>query len=129
MHKSGDIAELHYDETPQLDVSRLERLVQRLGPGGADLALTEAVEDMLTRLGAAQRAHDRGDAAACLRASLAVAEVSARIGLRGCDSAARQLGRAAEQGDRVARAATLARLHRLCDRSIMQLWALDDTGA
>jgi len=117
---------LRQDEPVWLDRDRLGSLYAELGEGGAEDVVCRAMEEISARLAHAARLFREGarpDLRKNLRSMAAIAE---QIGLQTLARVARDVIACIDAGDANAMAATLARLLRIGDRSLTEVWNLQD---
>ncbi len=111
-------------ERARLDTTQLETLHSTLGAHAAEEVMCRAMEDLGTRL---CQIHDRamsGPREVLHRELRAIGAVAEQIGLSGVASVAHDVMNSVEHGDRIAEAATLARLARMGEQSLVALWDL-----
>ncbi|MCT4611033.1 MAG: hypothetical protein N4A70_17755 [Pelagimonas sp.] len=109
-----------------MDHEQIELLCKDLGPYAAEDVICRAMEELAQRLCQIQDQAlngPRDDLTKGLRALSAIAE---QIGLNSLKSVAFDVINCIELGDRVAEAATLARLARTGERSLTELWELNE---
>lgn len=113
------------DESVRLDSARLIELYARLGEAEAEAVIARAMGEIAARMGEMERlAQDRQFRTLAL-ASARLCALAERIGMTTMARVAADVLRAALSGDRHSRAATLARLVRIADRSVL---AVGDLG-
>lgn len=109
-------------ETVHVDQDRLGTLYTQLGESHAENIVCRALEELALRLSGGERLY-RDEAWAELRKNtrslIAIAE---QLGMSALGSVARDVTRCIDAGDAVATAATLARLLRVGERSLMAIW-------
>lgn len=120
------ITQMQPCEPVHVDPDVLAGLHARLGQIGAEQALTSAIEQALARLAAVQRAANSGNLEGIVQLSQSLAELADQTGMTSCARVARVVADSALGGDPVALAATLARLDRIGDRSMLAVWGLED---
>jgi len=120
------IAKLCPAEPAYVDPDVLAGLHARLGQAGAEQALVSATEQSLSRLGAIRAAFENGNLDGVEQLSVALAELAAQMGMISYASVARAVAGCARVGDANALAATMARLDRIGDRSVLAAWGLED---
>lgn len=117
---------LEQREAVRLDSGRLEQLYLQLGEAGAEDVVCRALEELAVRLSHTERCHreDRmQDMRKSARSLIAIAE---QIGMGALAKVARDVTQCIDADDRVALAATLARLLRIGDRSLSEIWDMQD---
>ncbi len=108
-----------------MDRGRLEALVFNHGPQGAERLMGRTLEDLAIRLNRAERAWRKGQAAGLCRDAAALAQVAEDVGLVGLAQVARAVAGLATTGDSAAIGATVARMMRVGEASLMSAWDLD----
>jgi hypothetical protein len=114
------------DEASALDPARIVVLYAQLGEVAAEHVISAAMEDIAQHIVAietAAKAHQCAKMIADLDAMITLAE---QIGLSSLVLVARDLQACIEAHDQIAQAAVLARLMRLADRSLTEVWDLGD---
>lgn len=113
-------------EHASLDCGRLEEILLTLGERGAERFLSRTLEDVAVRLNRIERAWARGEIAAIRRISRALSEAAGKIGLTTLSRVARDVEEVALRGDAAALAATVSRLARVGEASLMRIWDMRD---
>lgn len=114
------------EEPARLDIETLSDLYGDMGPRAAEEAVCRAMEELALRLAGAEKAwqaHDWTAMEVSLRRLIAIAQ---QIGMVGIVRVARDTRDCLTRGDTVALAATLARLLRMGERSLLALWDRQD---
>ena len=109
-------------ETARVDSDQLRYLGTQLGPTVAEDVICRAVDELATRIGLAERclsAQAHQDLRRHARSLIAIAD---QIGMEGVAHVARDVVHCVDEGDRIALAATVARLLRMGESSINALW-------
>lgn len=117
---------LHPEEAAHFDPAMLESLCLRIGETRAEAEVARALERISTTLSALETLAEHAAApllAAALRSMIRDAEL---IGMTSLARVAGQVLACQRSGDPVSRAATLARLVRVGDRSMHAVWELED---
>lgn len=120
------ILRLQHSETVRLDQSQLDVLYQSLGPVGADKVVNHALEDLavtLTRAGEQYRAGEIEALRLTVRALVAVAQ---QVGMTVLARVGRDVLDLSRTYDAPAFAATMARLERVGEASLVAVWDLQD---
>jgi len=120
------IAQLNPSEAAHVDPDALASLHARLGPNGAEQALTSAIEQSISRLGAIRKAVQQQNAAGVEQLATSLAELAEQVGMISYAHVARSVAQCAHASDSPALAATLARLDRIGDRSMLAVWGGED---
>lgn len=113
-------------ERVRLDSDRLGALYAELGEDGAEDMVCRAMEELSARLAHAGRLFRDGQGADLRKNLRSVAAIAEQIGLRMLAQVARDVIGCIDSGDANAMAATLARLMRIGDRSLTEVWNLQD---
>lgn len=109
-------------ERPAMNTAQIETLCCDLGPNAAEDVVCRAMEELALRLCAIQRQADVGPREDMHKGLKALAAIADQIGLSTLSRVAHDVMTCIEYGDRVAEAATLARLARTGERSLTELW-------
>jgi len=120
------IQKLRLAEAVQLDKDRLAEIIARLGPRGADEVISRSMEELAVQLAKVHKALERGKANDMQVAAQKIAEFSAHIGMPALSSAAKNVAEIADVDQSPALHATAARLERIGEASLMQVWDLQD---
>lgn len=113
-------------ETAGLNFDQLDALCTQLGPTGAEDVMRRAMEELALRLNHAERLFREGDLEALGRATKSLIAIADQIGMGKLARVAGDVTSAVEAGDSAATAATLARLLRVGERSLLDVWDLQD---
>ena len=117
---------LKQSEAVTLDADRLEDLYLQLGEAGAEDVVCRALEELATRLAQTERCYREmkfQEMRKSARSQIAIAE---QIGMQLLANVARDVTHCIDDGDCTALAATLARLLRIGERSLSDVWDLQD---
>lgn len=109
-----------------MDTAQIRTLYQDLGPHTAEDVICRAMEQLAQRLCQVQEmalTGPREDMHKTLRSLSAIAE---QIGMRSLSRVSHDVMTCLEFGDLVAESATLARLARTGERSLTQLWDINE---
>ncbi len=109
-----------------LDSDRLEQLYRQLGDAGAENVVCRALEELAARLSHTERcyrANELFDMRKNARSLIAIAE---QIGMQKLAGVASDVTKCIDDEDWVALAATLARLLRIGESSLYEIWDLQD---
>ncbi|ANT60446.1 hypothetical protein AYJ57_08785 [Salipiger sp. CCB-MM3] len=113
-------------ERAGLDPERLEALFTHLGPQEAENALCRAVEELAYRLGYLDRLHQQCRWPEMRSQTCELGEIARFIGMQATARISCDVVQCLDDGDRVALAATLARLGRMGERSLYAIWDMED---
>ncbi len=119
------VARIRPQEFPGVDGSRLKALVDDYGEPGAERFVGRALESIAVRLSKAERAWRRGDTVRLCHGARELSAVAGQIGLTGLERVAMDVSTVAISGDVAALGATVARMVRLGESSLMSAWKLD----
>ena len=120
------VLKIAYDETVRLDRSQLEVLYQSLGPIGADKVVNHALEEISIALTRGLKEYRDGrldELRATVRAFVAVAQ---QVGMMTLARVARDVQELSMIHDPAALGATMARLERIGETSLVAVWDLQD---
>ena len=120
------IAVLTVDETVRIELQRLEQIIQELGEATAAQVIGAALEQLALALTRTLAAGEAGDAAGVVTHAEQLARLAWQVGLVTLAGVAVDVGSCAERQDRTALAATSARLHRIGNRSLTEIWEAPD---
>ncbi|WP_417808303.1 hypothetical protein [Thioclava sp.] len=114
------------DEASALDPARIVVLYAQLGDVAAEQVISTAMEDIAQYLVAVEKAAKAHQCAKMIADPDATITLAEQIGLSSLVLAAQNLQVCIEAHDHIAQAAVLARLMRLADRSLTEVWDLGD---
>lgn len=117
-----DLAVLGVAESVHVDAHRLRDLVSELGEDAARTMIALALEQLARALVHARQAAMDGDRTRLVAMAELLSRLAWQIGLVSLAGVAVDVGACAERGDEVALAATLARLMRVGNRSLGEMW-------
>lgn len=113
-------------ETVRLDCDRLDMLVSQLGEAAAENVICRALEEIAVRLSHAQRCHREGRLPDMRRSVRSLIAISDQIGMGTLARVAGHVTACIDEGDPVALSATLARLMRIGESCIGEMWDICD---
>ena len=116
------IAVLTVDETVRIELQRLEQIIQELGEATAAQVIGAALEQLALALTRTVAAGAAGDLAGVVTHAEQLARLAWQVVLVSLAGVAVDVGSCAERQDRTALAATSARLHRIGNRSLTEIW-------
>ena len=117
---------LSHAEKVHVDSGILAEISTKMGEVGADQAVTLAMEQSMASLCSMQKAMTLGKTQELITLAENLADIVGKVGMTSYAKVAHDVGRCAGTGNAVALSATMARLHRIGDRSIMAVWGLED---
>lgn len=106
----------------RLNAHRIDALYLQLGESSAEDVVCRALEELAARLGHAERLYREGrisDMRKCARSLIAIAD---QIGMQHLVQVAGDVTGCIDAGDTNALAATFARLLRIGERSLCEIW-------
>ncbi len=122
----SEVGRLRHYETARFDRIRLEELILELGEPGAERLVGRALDTIAVRLNRCERAWRSDDHERLISSADDLAKCAERIGLVTLDRVARDVILATRASDSPALGATLARLVRVGEASLMSAWDLGD---
>ncbi|QIE45434.1 hypothetical protein G5B38_07820 [Pseudohalocynthiibacter aestuariivivens] len=117
---------LKQNEAAHLDPDRLEELYAQLGEAGAEEVVCRALEELAVRLSHTERCYREGAVAEMRKSARSLCAIADQIGMAMLSRVARDVTHTIDGADSVALAATLARLLRIGERSLSEIWDLQD---
>lgn len=118
----AQITALAVSETVRVDARRLGDIVSELGETAAQGVIGLALEQLATMLTATDLALQQGDLPAAVAQADKLARLAWQIGLLSLAGVAMDLGGCAERRDLASLAAVRARLMRVGNRSLTEIW-------
>lgn len=115
---------LRQTERVRIDPDRLDALFSQLGPQAAGDVVGRALDEVSARLAQADgyfRFGQMGEMRKCLRGLAAISEP---LGMTALARVARDVAACCDRGDAMALAATLGRLRRVGEASLLQFWEM-----
>ena len=119
---------LSHVEKVYVDSELLSDMATKMGEVGADQKVTQAMEKSMSCLCSIQKAVSLGKMDDLIRLSHELTVIAGNVGMTSYANVAADVHQCAVDGNSVALSATLARLHRIGDRSIMAVWGLEDVS-
>lgn len=117
---------LEQSETVCLDSERLQQLYVQLGEAGAEDVVCRALEELAVRLSHTERCHLENRWREMRKSARSLIAIAEQIGMGTLARVARDVTVCIDAHDCVALAATLARLLRTGERSLHEIWDLQD---
>ncbi|WP_316649394.1 hypothetical protein [Ovoidimarina sediminis] len=105
---------------------RLEEILLTHGERGAERFLGRTLEDVAVRLSRVERCWQRGEVGALRRTARALSEAAGQIGLTTLSRVALDVSQVTWRNDPAALAATVSRLVRVGEASLMRIWDIRD---
>lgn len=122
----AEMSALRHEEGVRLDPDRLMALYEDLGEAGAENVVSRAMEELSHRLAEMQRQYRDVEIDRFCRNARSLSRVAGQVGMVSLARVAQDVADCAASGERVALAATWARLQRLSDQSLVAVWDLQD---
>lgn len=117
---------LAQNEPAVLDADKLESLYRQLGDVSAEDVVCRAMEELATRLTQTERHYRTGQRDEMRKSARSIGAIAEQIGMGGLAQVAGHVTRCMEAGDEIALAAVLARLIRVGERSLTEIWDMQD---
>ena len=118
----GNLTVLAMQEPVQVDVRRLGEIVNELGESAAQTIICAAMEQLAAALAGAREAAMAGDMARLAERAELLSRLAWQVGLTSLAGVAIDVVACAERRDATGLAATLARLMRIGNRSLTEIW-------
>lgn len=115
-----------FDDAVTFNSETLLELYRQLGNSGAESVICRAMEELAVRLVAIEQIPGEVEPAGLRKNVRALAAIAEQIGMVSLSEAAHDVIDCADTGDRVALAATRARMMRIGDRSLTDVWDVQD---
>ena len=113
---------LELSEKVRLDNDRLNELYDRLGPNGAEDFISAKMEELAIQLARLGRDYETGRLSGTRHAAEQINALADQIGMTMVAHVARDVGALTQRNDPTALAATVARLERVGETSLMAGW-------
>ena len=123
-----DVSILRPEEPARFNPERLERLCDEIGEVRAEHEVASALREINTLLRDIRRNHPVRSGDNLVTPTRHLAAASDRIGMATLARVARDVLACVGSGDKVAQAATHARLLRVGERSLHSIWDLEDVS-
>jgi len=120
------LGKLEPTETVRLDNIRLDELYQRLGPISAENVISCAMEELAVRLSRISKAYKAGNLDDVRRIADSLGTIADQVGMPVLGRVAANVADLCLCNDGAALAATMSRLIRLGEKSLMAVWDLQD---
>lgn len=122
----SQVAQLTLAEAVRVDRDRLEKLVDEYGTHGAERLVGRLLEELAVRLNQTERAWHAGDLGQLHDGALDLSGLADRLGLLGLARSAASVAEVSLRDDPAALGATVARMMRVGEASLMSAWNLND---
>lgn len=120
------VLKIRHDESVRLDRSQLEVLYQSLGPIGADKVVNHALEELAVALSRTSKEYREGRIEALQASVRGLIAVAQQVGMTTLARVGRDVLELSQSYDAAAFGATVARLGRIGESSLMAVWDLQD---
>lgn len=117
---------LAQSEVVRLDADKLEDLYRQLGDAGAENVVCRAMEELAVRLAQTERLYRQGRRPEMRKSARSMVAIAEQIGMHMLAHVARDITQCLDDCDNIALAAVLARLLRIGERSLTEIWDLQD---
>lgn len=117
---------LKQSEAVHLDQNRLEQLYLQLGEAGAEDVVCRALEELAVRLSHTERCFRQQQVQDMRKSARSLIAIAEQIGMCKLARVARDVTQSIDLHDKVAIAATLARLLRIGETSLHEIWDVQD---
>ncbi|MBY5986689.1 MULTISPECIES: hypothetical protein [Roseovarius] len=117
---------LKQSEAVHLDQNRLEQLYLQLGEAGAEDVVCRALEELAVRLSHTERCFRQEQVQDMRKSARSLIAIAEQIGMCKLARVARDVTQSIDLHDKVAIAATLARLLRIGETSLHEIWDVQD---
>jgi hypothetical protein len=121
-----DVSVLHRREVVRLDKNHLIALYAQMDETAAEDLICGAMEELAVCITAIRNRAAAGDRMGVRTGAVAVAQVAAGIGMISLRQVALDVVQTSRSGDAHAHAATVARLIRVSDQSLTEVWDIHD---
>ncbi len=122
----GNIVNLRLQEPVRLDQDQLEMLVLQMGPQGADQLVNHAMEELAVLMARLERHHGDGALEDVAKGVAALIDIAQKIGMTALARVGQDVLSLLGSNDGAAYCATLARLVRIGESSLVAVWDLQD---
>ena len=120
------VTQIRLSERVDIDHDRLGALYTEMGNIGAENVVCRAMEELALRMSHCDRLHRCGEMDDLRKSVRSLIAISDQIGMVLLANVARDVMACIDKSDRVALAATLARLMRIGEGSLVAIWDLQD---
>jgi hypothetical protein len=125
---AGTVTALVPRDRMLMDADPIARLFLDLGEGAAEEVICRALEDMTSRLGRINALHAASNFAPIGADARRLSAIAAQLGLTEVATVALYACDCAENGNAMGLGAVLARLDRICDHAVTEVWSLRGTA-
>lgn len=118
------VKKLRPEGVVRVDKERLDQLYAQLGASGADGVVSRAMEELAVRMAKVESCYKKGQLDEMQRAARSMIAISEQIGMETFASVASDVNSLATLDDGTALAATVDRLMRIGENSLLAVWDL-----
>ncbi|MEZ5716532.1 MAG: hypothetical protein R3D85_16140 [Paracoccaceae bacterium] len=122
----AEVTILAQDESVRVDSEKLEALYRQLGDISAEDIVCRAMEELAVKLAQMERFYREGRGGEMRKTARMITAIADQIGMQLLARVASDAVRCLDDGDTIALAAVLARLIRTGERSLTEIWDLQD---
>lgn len=120
------VTELRQNEVVRVNSERLEELYHQLGESGAEDVVCRALEELAARLSHTERCFREFRHDDMRKSARSLVAISEQIGMSMLAQVALDVTICIDTGDKIALSSTMARLLRIGERSLTEIWELQD---
>ncbi len=120
------VAVLTQNETIQLDSEKLADLYRQLGENAAEDVVCRAMEELALRLAHTEKLYRKRQLQEMRKSARLIVAIAEQVGMQLLAKIACDVTRCIDKGDEAALAAVLSRLVRIGERSLTEVWDLQD---
>lgn len=117
---------LRQNEVVRVNPDRLEELYRQLGESGAEDVVCRALEELAARLSHTERCFRERRLEDMRKSARSLVAISEQIGMSLLAQVALDVTGCIDIGDKIALSSTMARLLRIGERSLTEIWELQD---
>ena len=121
-----EVVTIDFQEKVRLDSDKMCALYYQLGAAGAEDVICRAMEELAVRLTEISKTDLPASPMDSCRELRLIAAIADQVGMAGLAKAARNVCECLNQNDPAALAATRARLERVGDVSLLEIWDVAD---
>ncbi|WP_342772329.1 hypothetical protein [Pacificibacter maritimus] len=122
------VKKLRPEGAVRVDKERLEQLYAQLGTSGADGVVSRAMEELAVRLAKVESSYRKGQFQELQRSARSMIAISEQIGMETFASVASDVHELACLDDSTALAATVERLLRIGENSLLAVWDMQGSS-
>ena len=120
------VAKLRFTDPVRVDTERLNRICGAVGATTGEVVINTAMEDLAALMATAHRAWGQSDVDALQPSAVQISGIADRIGLLTLATVAHDVADLCIGGDDAALAATVTRMVRLGEMSLIAVWEAQD---